>query len=227
MVRHTRKNNRHSAQAVITRRKPTVLGSHKLHQLCKRASEYKAIVAAVTAFVIGISALFISSKGGYLESWTSMRTALSSVPGGATLASFMQRAMDAFRRLIGWGVNVGDVVEPLDKDNVMIEQNEFEEGVPEIDIKYNDQNVDKLIVAQIDAGERTFNAIKLDAELDGKNREAIMKIIKKANKQKKDAVPSLLLRNTDFDITKDPQNHFDFDLNDFKKCNKKEQFKSE
>ena len=226
MVRHTRKNDRHSAQAVRTRRKPTVLGSHKLHQLCKRASEYKAIVAAVTAFVIGISALFISSKGGYLESWTSMRAALSSVPGGATIASFMQRAMDAFRRLIGWGVNVGDIVEPLDKDNVMVEKDDFDEDDPSNDIKY-ENNVEKLIVAQIDAGERTFNAIKITPEHDGKNREAIMKIIKKANKEKKNVQNPLLQRNLNFDIKKDEQNPFDFDLDDFKKCNKKEQFKSE
>lgn len=225
MVRHTRKNNRHSAQAVLTRRKPTVLGSHKLHQLCKRASEYKAIVAAVTAFVIGISALFISSKGGYLESWTSTRAALSSVPGGATLASFMQRAMDAFRRLIGWGVNVGDVVEPLDKENVMVEKDQFGKDDPEEDKKYD--QIEKLVVTQIDAGERTFNAIVLNPqEHDGKNREAIMKIIQKANKQKKDVAPSLLMRNRDFGINKDKNNPFDFDLDDFKKCNKKEQFKS-
>jgi hypothetical protein len=223
MVRHTRKNARHSAPAVLTR-KPTVLGSHKLHQLCKRASDYKAIVAAVTAFVIGISALFISSKGGYLERWTSMRTALSSVPCGATLASFMQRAMDAFRRLIGWGINVGDVVEPLDKDNVMIGKGEFGEEQPNDDVKY--EEVEKLVVAQIDAGERTFNAIKLKNEHDGKNREAIMKIIQKANKQKKSVDDSLLIRNEDYEIAKDSRNPFDFKLDDFKKCNKKEQFKS-
>ena len=160
-----------------------------------------------------------------------MRAALTSVPGGSTLAAFMQRAMDAFRRLIGWGINVGDVVEPLDKDNVMIEKGQLSDDdnspIPEDDVKYSEKNIEKLIVAQIDTEERTFNAIQFTAEHDGKSREAIMKIIQKANKQKKEVKDSLLVRNKNLEIEKDDKKLFDFDLDEFKKCNKKEQFQSE
>jgi hypothetical protein len=110
---------------MLSRRKPTLLGSKKLHQLYKKATannRNKAIVAAVMSAVLGIAALFISSKGGYLDNWTRMRGVLMEIPGGATVANKLQILLDTILRVLGYGVNVNNVVVPKNANALCLVQ---------------------------------------------------------------------------------------------------------
>jgi hypothetical protein len=97
----------------LSRRKPTLLGSKKLHQLYKKATangRNKAIVAAMMSAVMGIAALFLSSKGGYLENWSRTRELLMNMPGGTMIANRLQQLLDCILRVLGLGIKAGDIV---------------------------------------------------------------------------------------------------------------------
>ena len=162
----TRKNR---AQNVLSRRKPTLLGSKKLHQLYKKATannRNKAIVAAVMSAVLGIAALFISSKGGYLDNWTRMRGVLMEIPGGATVANKLQVLLDTILRVLGYGVNVNDVVVPKNAKAVCAVKGSAkmpDENCPPKDVSI--QDVSKgghCIIAKINRNTRTLTLRKWD-----------------------------------------------------------------
>lgn len=238
--RSQRISSRYSTPVVVSRRKPTVLGSHKLHQLLKKARDNKVITAAITSVVVSIAAMFISSKGGYLESWNTMRNALKSVPGGHPLSKLLQRIMDSIRRMLGLGIVVGDVVEPCNNDGVLFAKNSLDcddgSKVPsDEDYTYSKycENIsnDKFIVAHINTTSRTFTAIKKTDEHEDTGRAVIKKLIAEANKEKKDVEDSKLIRFAEFDFCDNLKNPkrtdpVHFQLDHFKKSKTNEQFKN-
>lgn len=241
MARRTqRKSVRYSAPAAVSR-KATIMGSHKLHTLYKKAHDNKAITAAVMGVVLSISAMFISSKGGYLESWTTMRDTLKSVPYGNKLANFLQKMMDSILRLFGWGIRVGDVVEPRDVETTLVEARSLTisggQKWPPVDETYDNFFPHrKFIVANIDPHTRTFRAIVYDDNRDHKsNTKQIAELIKKANEDKKVQNVSLLVRVGHMNSAASPHiiikpntyDAVDFNLDHFKKSKQSEQFKKE
>jgi len=163
----TRKNR---AQNMLSRRKPTLLGSKKLHQLYKKATannRNKAIVAAVMSAVLGIAALFISSKGGYLDNWTRMRGVLMEIPGGATVANKLQVLLDTILRVLGYGVNVNDVVVPKNANARCLVQGAAQtpdENCPPKDVSIQSvvSKGSQCIIAKINRNTRTLTLRKWD-----------------------------------------------------------------
>lgn len=232
--RTQRRSSRYSAPAVVSR-KSTIMGSHKLRVFYNKARDNTAITAAIMAVVVSISAMFISSKGGYLESWTTMREMLKSIPGGNDMAAFLQRIMDSIRRLLGWGISVGDVVEPHNYKNIFAEKKSYTDNNNELTIPNNDllysnvisnNNSPQFIVSKINPMTRTFNAILLTDEHDGINRENVKKLIKEAHEEKKTSKPSKILRKCTIDKEISKENDMiDFELDHFKKSKPEDQFK--
>ena len=168
----TRKNR---AQNVLSRRKPTLLGSKKLHQLYKKATENnrnKAIVAAVMSAVLGIAALFISSKGGYLDNWTRMRGFLMEIPGGATVANKLQVLLDTILRVLGYGINVNDVVVPKNAKAVCVAKGSAQmpdENCPPKDVSIQDVTKGgQCIITKINRNTRTLTLNRWDPKKHAK-----------------------------------------------------------
>lgn len=166
----TRKNR---TKNLLSRRKNgnTILGSQRLHNLYKKATangRNKAIVAGIMTAVLGIAALFISSKGAYLESWTRMRGVLTDIPGGNKLGSLVQKLLDLVLRLFGIGVSVGSVVVPRDVDAVFLKKDaatDPRKGFPSKDKSFDnlDKNTlgheNKCVVVKIN-NDRTMHLAK-------------------------------------------------------------------
>lgn len=209
--RTQRRSSLYSAPAVVSR-KSTIMGSHKLRLLYNKARDNKAITAAIMAVVVSISAMFISSKGGYLESWTTMREMLKSVPGGNTMAAVLQRIMDSIRRVLGWGIIEGDVVEPHKYTNTFAEKNSYKytnnQKVPTDKLTYEQflsgNSEPQFIVAKINPMTRTFNAILLTSDRVDLNKESAKALIKEGNEEKKpngtNNTSSIILRNFDIQL---------------------------
>lgn len=174
----TRKNR---TKNLLSRRKNgnTILGSQKLHNLYKKATangRNKAIVAGIMTAVLGIAALFISSKGAYLESWTRMRGVLTDIPGGNKLGSLVQKLLDLVLRLLGIGVSVGSVVVPRDVDAVFLKQyaaTEPRNKLPTTDQDFHNSkkafgHENKCIVIKIN-NDRTMHLAKFESDSYKKN----------------------------------------------------------
>lgn len=144
--------------------KRTIFGSRKLHRLYKIIMANRKLSIAIMAIVTPLVSILITSDGLASNYFVELRKMLTATPFGKKIAELFQQLVDVVLRMLGIGIQVGDVVEVREsfKDETFLEKDTSRDpiGLPSTDQTYAIFQEHEFIVYRI--RNRTVQLIKLN-----------------------------------------------------------------